>query len=100
MTVRKLYDHGTLTQQSRSLAGLAGGSTLRANPYDLERLGLSDGGRVRVTSSRSAITTTVTPDDGVPRGTVAISWNLGDPSPNDLIDVTEPVTELRVETTA
>ena len=100
VTVRKLYDRGTLTQQSRSIAGLAAGSALRANPYDLERLGLADGGRVRVTSARSAITTTVTPDDSVPRGTVALGWNQGDPSPSDLIDVALPVTDLRVETTS
>jgi NADH-quinone oxidoreductase subunit G len=100
VSVRKLYDRGTLTQQSRSIAGLAGASTLRANPYDLERLGLSDGGRVRVTSSRSSITTTVTPDASVPRGTAALGWNQGDPSPTDLIDVTQAVTDLRVETTS
>jgi hypothetical protein len=40
------------------------------------------------------------PAASVARGTAALGWNLGDPSPTDLIDVTQPVTDLRVETTS
>ncbi|HEX2040464.1 MAG TPA: NADH-quinone oxidoreductase subunit NuoG, partial [Acidimicrobiales bacterium] len=40
---RTLYDEGTTVQRSPSLAPLAKPGRLRANPYDLDRLGLGDG---------------------------------------------------------
>ena len=100
VTTRRLYDQGTLVSHSPSLAGLAVGGTLLANPTDLDRLGVAPGGNVKVSSPRGAITTAVQPDASVPAGTVVLSWNQGDPSPNDLIDAAAPVTEVHVETTS
>ncbi len=98
ITVRKLYDLGTMVQQAPSLAGLAAGTRVAANPADLDRLGVAGGGRVRLTSARGTITTEIDADGDVPAGTLAMAVGQGDPSPNVLIDAAAPVTEVRVET--
>ena len=95
---RKLYDDGTAVRHSPSLAPLAPGPTLRINPYDLDRLGVSTGQEVKVTSARGSLTTTVQADAGVPRGAVAMAFNQPGDGAADLIDVSRPVTEVRVET--
>jgi NADH-quinone oxidoreductase subunit G len=98
ITVRHLFDGGTNVANSPSLAGLAATGGVRANPSDLDRLGVGDGDQVKVSSSKGSITTAVEPDTSVPEGTMAMDWRLGDPSPAVLIDATAPVTEIRVET--
>ncbi|HEY4376757.1 MAG TPA: NADH-quinone oxidoreductase subunit NuoG [Acidimicrobiales bacterium] len=97
ITVRRLYDQGTILQHSPASAGLAEGSPMRANPYDLERLGVHDGGRVKVTSSRGSLTAAVVPDASIPRGSIALWWNQGDPSPAALIEAGQAVTDVRLE---
>jgi NADH-quinone oxidoreductase subunit G len=100
VTSRKLYDHGTHVGHAPSLAGLAGSSALSVNPDDLTRIGIADGTRVKVTSSKGTLTVPATFDATVPPGTAVLHWNLGDPSPRGLIDATAAVTEVRVETTS
>jgi predicted molibdopterin-dependent oxidoreductase YjgC len=100
VTRRRLYDRGTLVSHSPSLAGLAGTSSLAVNPDDLVRIGVTDGGRVKVTSSKGSLTTPVRFDATVPVGTAVLDWNQGDPSPRGLIDADATVTEVRVETTS
>ncbi|MCU1498754.1 MAG: NADH-quinone oxidoreductase, chain [Acidimicrobiales bacterium] len=100
VTARRLYDRGTQVSHAPSLAGLAVGGVLTANPVDLERLGVQAGGTVKVTSPQGVLTTPVQPDASVPAGTVVLSWNQGEPSPTALIDAAAPVTEVRVETTS
>ena len=95
---RKLYDDGTAVRQSPSLAPLAPGPSLLANPYDLDRLGVSTGQEVKVTSARGSLTTTVRADAAVPRGAVAMAFNQRGDGAADLIDASRPVTEVRVET--
>ena len=94
---RTLYGHGTLVQQSPSLASLAAGPKVRANPYDLDRLGLSGGGQVRLRSSRATVTMEAVPDVGVPRGSLALAVNAADGAVA-LVDGGAPVTEVRMET--
>jgi anaerobic selenocysteine-containing dehydrogenase len=98
VTYRKLYDLGTLVQSAPSLAGLAAGPAIAANPADLDRLGVGTDDRVKVSSPRGSITATIVPDASVPSGTVTMAIGQGDPSPSVLIDATSAVTEIRVET--
>ena len=100
VTVRRLFDHGTVVSHAPSLAGLAGTGAVRANPADLSRLGVAEGDAVKISSPKGSITTPVEPDASVPEGTITLDWSLGDPSPTTLIDATAAVTEVRVETTA
>jgi anaerobic selenocysteine-containing dehydrogenase len=67
--------------------------------HDLDRLGVRTGDRVKVSSPRASATTEVEVDDDLPRGSAALTFNgPGDADAADLIDATQPVTEVRVET--
>ena len=95
---RRLYDGGTLVQHAPSLAPLGASSPLRVNPGDLERLGVTSGGQVRVTSSRTSLTMGVVADKAVPRGSALLAFNQPGDGAADLIDSTSPITDVRVET--
>jgi anaerobic selenocysteine-containing dehydrogenase len=97
---RRLYDDGAAVQSIPSLAGLVGAAPLRANPHDLDDLGLGAGGRVRVKTARASAVLEVTPDPTLPRRVVAVDFNvpLAEGTAGDLIDSSVPVTELRMET--
>ena len=87
---RRLYDHGAVVQAVPSLAGLVGAAPLRANPHDLDDLGLGAGGRVRVKTARASAVFEVAPDPALPRRVVAVDFNvpLADGTAGDLIDST------------
>ncbi len=110
---RRLYDHGVLLEACRSLAPLAPAARVRVNPYELGRLGVTTASRVRVRSSRGALVFEAIADDAMPRGVASIDFNLhGDDGADDgegadnmvpagasaLIDVREPVVDVRLET--
>ena len=97
---RRLYDHGAAVQSIPALAGLVAASPLRANPHDLDDLGVAAGGQVRVRTARASAVVEVDPDPTLPRRVVAVDFNvpLGRGRPADLIDSSLPVTELRMET--
>jgi predicted molibdopterin-dependent oxidoreductase YjgC len=94
---RRLYDLGTLVQHAPSIAALAPGSTLLVHPYDLDRLGVRDGGQVKVVSPRSTITVEAHASTVIPKGSVALTVNQPGPDPADLIDATQAVTDIRIE---
>jgi predicted molibdopterin-dependent oxidoreductase YjgC len=98
VAAHKLYDDGTLTQQSPSLAPLAGGTAIRVNPTDLERLGLTHGDAVKVTSSRTTLTLAAEADGAVPKGVALLVFDQAGPGAADLLDSASPVTDVRVET--
>jgi NADH-quinone oxidoreductase subunit G len=96
---RTLYDAGTVVQNAPALAGLGRPVVLRANPYDLDRLGLGNGGRVRVRSKhRGGFVVEAVPDKLVPRGSAAMAFNPVGEGAAELIDATQPVNDVRVET--
>jgi NADH-quinone oxidoreductase subunit G len=96
-TRRRLYDQGTLVQSCASLAVLAPGAALRANPYDLDRLGVQTGGRVRIRAAR-ALEMGVLADTDVPRGVAVVDLDLAEEGAEDLIDSGRAVTDVRLET--
>jgi NADH-quinone oxidoreductase subunit G len=97
---RRLYDHGAAVQSVPALAGLVAASPLRANPHDLDDLGVAAGGQVRVRTARASAVVEVDPDPTLLRRVVAVDFNvpLGHGTAGDLIDSSLPVTELRMET--
>ncbi|HUY21356.1 MAG TPA: NADH-quinone oxidoreductase subunit NuoG [Acidimicrobiales bacterium] len=118
---RHLYDGGVFVEACASLAALAPPATVQANPYDLDRLGVTTGERVRVRSARGALVLRAVADDGVPRGVASIGFNLaataaasdGDGATagtageaaatvfagaSALIDAGDPVVDVRLET--
>jgi NADH-quinone oxidoreductase subunit G len=98
VSAHKLYDDGTLVQHSPSLAALAPGGAVRVSPYDLDRLGLTSGDAVRVTSSRGAITIAAEADTSVPRGLAVLAFDQAGAGAADLIDSSAMVTDVRLET--
>ncbi|MFN2504578.1 MAG: NADH-quinone oxidoreductase subunit NuoG [Acidimicrobiales bacterium] len=94
---RRLFDAGVMVQQSPSLAQLAGAASLRVNPYDLDQLGIRGGQRVRVTSPRGSLVVETAPDHAVPRGSASLDFNQVGEGAADLIDASQPVTEVRLE---
>jgi anaerobic selenocysteine-containing dehydrogenase len=99
---RRLYDQGVLVQVSPSLAPIATRARLRANPYDLDRLDVTTGKRVRVSSSRrdaaGALVMEAEADETVPRGVAVVGFNLVGEGARELIDADRPVTDVRLET--
>ena len=94
---RKLYDNAVGTAKSPSLAHLASGSQLHLHSLDVERVGSTDGADVKVTSKRASMVFTVVADDTVVRGSAWVPFNQPGPSIGELIDSTEAVTDVRVE---
>jgi NADH-quinone oxidoreductase subunit G len=94
---RSLYDNGTLTQHSPSLAPLAPEATVRVNPYDLERLGVRSGGSVRLIG-RTRIVVNAVADEGVPRGNAYVPFNTPGLGAADLIDASALANDVRMET--
>jgi NADH-quinone oxidoreductase subunit G len=100
---RRLYDAGSSVTGSPSLTPLVPALVARANPYDLDRLGAGTGDRVKVRSARGELTLAAQADDGVPRGVVAIDFNVpgGESAPGNavatLIDSRQAVTDVRLE---
>jgi NADH-quinone oxidoreductase subunit G len=99
---RRLYDAGSAMTGSPSLTPLVPALEARANPYDLDRLGAGTGDRVKVRSTRGELVLPVRSDEHVPRGCVAIDFNVPSAeSPGNaaatLIDSRQLVTDVRME---
>ncbi len=95
---RKLYDNAVGTAKSPSLAHLPMGSEVHMHPLDVERVGSTDGADVKVTSRRASMVFKIVADDAVVRGSAWVPFNQPGPSIGELIDSTEVVTDVRVET--
>jgi NADH-quinone oxidoreductase subunit G len=98
IATRRLYDGAATTVRAPAIAGLAPGTRLRVCAYDFERLGVDPGADVRVSSPRGSLSVEIAIDDGVPRGCAALEINQPPVRTTDLIDATQRVTDLRVET--
>ncbi len=100
---RRLYDGGSATQASPSLRPLTPALEARANPYDLDRLGVTTGQPVQVRSTRATLVLPARADAGIPRGVVALDFNVpaaDHERPNPaavLIEAGAPVTDVRLE---
>ncbi|HUZ44957.1 MAG TPA: NADH-quinone oxidoreductase subunit NuoG [Acidimicrobiales bacterium] len=95
---RKLYDHAVSVRHSPSLAGLAASAGIRVNPYDLDRLGLHSGDRVRISAPRGSFVLPAAADPGIPRGSAWMPFSQPDGGASRLIDSAESVTDVRLET--
>jgi NADH-quinone oxidoreductase subunit G len=110
---RSLYDLGAAVSAAPALAGLVAPSPLRANPHDLDDLGVTPGGSVRLRSASASVLATVVPDPSLPRKVVSADFNrrlqagtsvsnggTGDTGSTvaELIDAATPVVEMRMET--
>ncbi len=97
VSVRAMYDQGSSLAASPSSAGLHREPVLALHAADFEKLGVSAGDEVSVTSARGGVTLAVQSDPGVPRGSAVMVSHLGGPDPYHLIDTTTLVTDVLVE---
>ncbi|MEP6659939.1 MAG: NADH-quinone oxidoreductase subunit NuoG [Acidimicrobiales bacterium] len=95
---RVLYDAGVALSKAPDLAPLAPGTRLHLNGIDHDRLGITPGATVRVSSARTNIMLAAERDDSVPRGSAWIAFNQPDAAIAELIDLSSAVTDVRVET--
>ncbi len=94
---RTLYDQGTLTQRSDSMAQLAAPGAIYVHPLDLERIGAPDGNDVKVIGARATIVVPVKADSRVMRGTAWAPFNHQGVEVGELIDIFAPVNDVRIE---
>lgn len=66
--VQSLFHSGKFSTRSKGLVQLEAGGTLRLNPIDAAKLGVTDGDRVRLFNGRGEFTTTVKLVERVPQG--------------------------------
>jgi anaerobic selenocysteine-containing dehydrogenase len=98
VTGHTLYDGGRTVISSPPLAGLVQPRALRVSATDLTRIGVDDGATVHVTSSRGTLDLTVHADGSLAAGVARLDFSPSARGAADLIDVTVPVTDVRVET--
>ena len=100
VATRVLYDQGAAVAAVPALAALVRASPLRAHPLDLDELGVSSVGSVRIRTDSTSAVLTVVADDSLPRKVVAADFNvpLDEGTVAQLIDASAPVVEVRVET--
>ena len=94
---RVLYDGGVMTSATPSFGPLVRPAELHVHPQDRDRIGVDDGGSVRVTSARGQLDLPVRADTAIALGTAVLAWNLPGQSAGALVDATSFVTDLRVE---
>ena len=99
IVTRSMYDRGVLAAHSAALKGLAPGSRIKANPEDMEKLGITSESTVRLIGSKGEIRTRLTPDPGTARGTIHALWNQEGPDIRKLIDSSLPLNDLKIEKT-
>ena len=98
VATRTLWDEGATSTHSPSLRSLAKYGVVRVNPHDLERLGIASGEDVRVRGAKGNQVYKAVADGGVPRGSVAMWFNVPGADAADWIDGNSTVTDVRLET--
>jgi anaerobic selenocysteine-containing dehydrogenase len=94
---RPLYDDGATVQHSASVHNLKRTVELLVAAPDMQRLGVTNGTVVKVTSAHTTLTVPVRAVRGVAPGTAQLAMEGADTA-SALIDAAAPVTDVRVET--
>jgi NADH-quinone oxidoreductase subunit G len=94
---RKLYDAGRVTTSSPALANLAASDVLLVHPSDRDRIGVADGGSVRVITARGTTVLAVRGDDHTPAGTAFMIFDQPGEGAAEIIDISQSVMDLRLE---
>jgi len=94
------YHTGTMTRRCPSLETLAPEATLEINPSDAERIGVSDGDMVKVSSRRGKISLRARVSGMVEKGVVFTTFHFSEAPvnrlTNDALDPVAKIPELKV----
>ncbi len=93
---RKLWDLGTMVQQSASLAHLAAPAELSLSTHDFESLGVDDGASVTIESEATSASLVVRHDSGLPRGAARVPYQLPGFDAGRLLSGDHAVIDVRV----
>ena len=93
-----LYDGGRIVSETPALVRVRQTPVLHVNPHDAGLLGVESGAEVRVTSARGSQVVVVQHDHGVPVGVARYDFTADGAGVATLIDASQLVTDLRVET--
>jgi NADH-quinone oxidoreductase subunit G len=94
---RELYDAAVFTARSPSLADLPRGAAVSVNPWDADRRGFGHGTPVQVIAARTRAVLAARPDVRVPRGIARIVVNQPGGAAGELVDISLPVNDVRLE---
>ena len=94
---RKMYGASSATRHSPSLVGLAPGTTVRMHPENLRGIGVDTGEPVVVRSARGSVIVPVQVDPSIPLGSVWMTGFQSDVTINDLLNASDPITDVRIE---
>ncbi|NLL17648.1 MAG: molybdopterin-dependent oxidoreductase, partial [Clostridia bacterium] len=83
-TGRMLYHYNIATRHSANLDGLRPHELAQLNPEDAAKIGVEEGGEIRVTSRRGSIVTKVTITDKVPPGVMFMTFHYKESPVNEL----------------
>ena len=94
---RKLWDLGTMVQQSASLAHLPEEATVTLSPADFDTLGVESGAIVTLNGPDGATAElAVRSEAGLPRGVAHIPFRLPGFDPGTFMSASTPVVDVRV----
>src|SRR5690606_35154422 len=94
VVLRKLYDDSVAVTHSPSLAPLVAEHGAYVNPADVSRIGVSDGGAVRLVGPGREALLTLRTSESIPRGTVWVPWNRDGNAVVGVIDAANAVTDV------
>ena len=94
--IQLIYHSGKLSTKASGLMDISPNTgALRMSPEECERLGVAEGGRVRVTSDQGSLELSVEADINMLPGTCAFPEHFNDPPVKDLVRVVvDPVTRV------
>ena len=95
---RELYDQGVGVTTSPSLDGLARGTRVHLAAKDHEKLGAPS--RIRVVGAKGSLEADAVCDPGLPAGSVWIPFNQPGADVASLLDSSQPVIDVQIETVA
>ncbi len=98
VTGRTLYDGGRTVASSPAIAALARDVALLVSATDLARIGVDEGAIVKVTSQRTSLNLVVQVELRLPAGIARLYFTPDHEGAAELIDLSAPVTDIRVET--
>ena len=94
---RKMYDAGTILTYCPSLQDLAAGAKASMSAATADKVGVTSGDEVTVSSEGGEVSLEVVVDDGVASDTIAIEFNQSNASAARLLSVSNVVTSVSVE---
>jgi len=91
---QSLFHSGKLSTRSKGLLQIEGSGRLRINPLDAARFALSDGDRVRLSSTSGEMTTEVKIMERVPQGTAWFPYHFGQAAVQLFECTIDPITHV------